>query len=100
MRKHLLYTLLLLVFMQQAYSQDSVRYRVILIGDAGEISVEQKAVISDAVEKNIAGKTIALFLGDNIYSKGMELPGSESATTSQNIVRAQYEGLRASVVTV
>src|SRR3954467_11904805 len=100
MRKHLLNTCLLLVFLQQAYSQDSVQYRVILIGDAGETSVEQKAVISDAVQKNIAGKTIALFLGDNIYPKGMELPGSESATTSQNILQSEYQGLRTAGVPV
>ena len=100
MRKHLLNTFLLLAFLQQAHSQDSVRYRVILIGDAGEISEEQKAVISDAVEKNIAGKTIAFFLGDNIYPKGMELPGSKSATIIAKYFTVAIRGITGAGVPV
>lgn len=75
-------------------AQDSVQYRILLIGDAGETNPEQQAVLKDALQKNIAGKTIALFLGDNIYPRGMELPGHKSFTSSQDILRSQFTDLR------
>ncbi|MEP7107338.1 MAG: BamA/TamA family outer membrane protein [Ferruginibacter sp.] len=100
MRKILSHLALLGAFLQYATAQDSVQYRVILIGDAGEVSVEREAVLQDAVQKTIAGKTTALFLGDNIYPKGMELPGSKGAQTAQDILRSQYAGLRKAGVPV
>ncbi len=94
MRKLLFSTALLFAGLQHGVAQDAVQYRVILIGDAGEINEAQKAVILDAVQQNIAGKTITLFLGDNIYPKGLELPGNKSEQSSKDILRSQYEGLR------
>ncbi|MEP7141727.1 MAG: BamA/TamA family outer membrane protein [Ferruginibacter sp.] len=94
MRKFLSNIILLFSLLQYVTAQDAIQYRVILIGDAGEMSAEQKAVLLDAAQKNIAGKTIALFLGDNIYPKGMELPGNKGAQASQDILRSEYEGLR------
>ncbi|MBC7889314.1 MAG: BamA/TamA family outer membrane protein [Ferruginibacter sp.] len=100
MRKLLFTVIVLFTFLQYAWAQGTVEYRVILIGDAGEINIEQKAVLLDAVQKNIAGKTIALFLGDNIYPTGMEFPGTKTAQGSQDILRSQYEGLRKAGVPV
>jgi hypothetical protein len=75
------------------FAQDDVQYRVILIGDAGELNAEQQLIINDAVSKSIPGKTLALYLGDNVYPKGVELSGAKKQT-SLNILRAQFEKLR------
>lgn len=63
--------------------QDSVRHRIILIGDAGEINDLQSKTLTDAASLVMPGKTTVLFLGDNIYPRGMGLPGSreENRTT-------------------
>ena len=53
-------------------AQADLQYRVLLIGDAGEINPQQQAMILDAAAKAIPGKTIVLFLGDNIYPRGLE----------------------------
>ncbi|MEJ7587708.1 MAG: metallophosphoesterase [Ferruginibacter sp.] len=92
--KFLLFPGILALFFFQSTAQDYIRHRVILIGDAGETNEEQKAVLQDAVKQNIPGKTIAIFLGDNIYPKGMELPGTKGAVETEQILRSQYEGLR------
>lgn len=74
-------------------AQDSVQVRVILIGDAGEINAVQQSILEHAIQNNIPGKTIALFLGDNIYPKGVELSGTKREA-SLAILRSQFEGLR------
>jgi hypothetical protein len=66
---------------------------VILIGDAGEINAAQRSILSDAVNRSLPGKTIALFLGDNIYPAGME-NGAEKRKTSEAVLRSQFKGLR------
>ena len=68
-KKHLFYCFLF--YCLQVHAQDDVHYRVILIGDAGEINPVQQAIINDAVSKSIPGKTLTLFLGDNVYPKGI-----------------------------
>ena len=90
-----LYTLisLLAICTAPVAAQTDVQARVILIGDAGEINTTQKAILQDAISKSIPGKTIALFLGDNIYPKGVEL-SPEKKEAALNILRAQFEGLR------
>ena len=93
--KYLLLPLLLLLdFYQAAWSQDSIRYSLLLIGDAGEITPIQGSVITDAVKRSVPGKTSALFLGDNIYRRGMGLDGIEATKTAE-ILRRQYLPLRA-----
>jgi hypothetical protein len=93
MRKHI-YTLFLLSSAFLAKAQDSVVYRVILIGDAGEISKEQQKVIPIAAGQVIKNKTTVLYLGDNIYPTGMALPGSKNETATQDILRSQYSPMR------
>lgn len=56
---------------------DSVITRMILIGDAGEMDLQQGGVIGHAVEYVLKGKTTVFYLGDNIYPRGMGLPGSK-----------------------
>lgn len=74
-------------------AQDSLQCRIILIGDAGEVNAAQQAILSSAIEKKIPGKTIVLFLGDNVYPQGIELSGDKK-DSSVRILRSQFEGLR------
>jgi hypothetical protein len=78
---------------QYLFAQDSIQYRVILIGDAGEINTSQKAILSDIINRSLPDKTMALFLGDNVYPKGIETEATKQQT-SQSILRSQFEGLR------
>src|SRR3989337_2714797 len=51
---------------------DSVKARVILIGDAGEL-IKGQASVLDAIRKNIKldKKTTVVYLGDNLYDAGL-----------------------------
>ncbi|MEO6314606.1 MAG: metallophosphoesterase, partial [Chitinophagaceae bacterium] len=99
MTKRYLLLLPLLFCLLIGSAQEEVQFRVILIGDAGEINSTQAAILKDAISKSIPGKTIALFLGDNIYPRGVELtPGKKEAAL--NVLRSQYEGLRKNDVPV
>ncbi len=89
----LLLNVLLLPFMVTA--QDSpVSRRIILMGDAGEINSGQQAVIRHAAGQVLPGKTMALYLGDNIYPRGMGLPGSSEEKQTQQILLSQYGAMR------
>ncbi|WP_129715625.1 BamA/TamA family outer membrane protein [Pedobacter sp. SYP-B3415] len=77
-----------------------VEQRVILIGDAGEMDRQQGGVITTALEKVIAGRTRVMYLGDNIYPRGMGLPGSRERAETEAILRSQYQPFRAAGVPV
>jgi hypothetical protein len=74
-------------------AQDSVSARMIFIGDAGEMSPAQSRVISGAAARVIAGKTTVMFLGDNIYPRGMSLADDHSR--GESILRSQFVPLSA-----
>ncbi|HJP64076.1 MAG TPA: BamA/TamA family outer membrane protein [Mucilaginibacter sp.] len=96
MKKFLLFCWIILAgsaFLAKA--QDSVVHRVILIGDAGEIDKQQMAVLGFAANSVIKNKTTVLYLGDNIYPRGMALPGSPDTTRTQNILKSEYAPMRA-----
>jgi len=76
-----------------ATAQDSIIHRVILIGDAGETNDKQGSVIPYAVNHIIPEKTTVMYLGDNIYPRGMGLEGATQENTQQ-ILRSQYEPMR------
>ncbi|PIH03428.1 hypothetical protein CS542_02435 [Pedobacter sp. IW39] len=44
-------------------AQDSLKYRVIFIGDAGEMNVAQRESLKNAAKHVIAGKTTVMYLG-------------------------------------
>ena len=52
--------------------KDSITQRIILIGDAGQLTNGKHPVV-DAVKKNIPldNKTTVIFLGDNLYKNGL-----------------------------
>jgi UDP-2,3-diacylglucosamine pyrophosphatase LpxH len=74
---------------------DSIISRVIFIGDAGEMDAGQSAVIKHAAGNVLKGKTIVMFLGDNIYPKGIGLPGSAEEAETKAILRSQFTPMRA-----
>ncbi|SFH03693.1 BamA/TamA family outer membrane protein [Pedobacter insulae] len=77
-----------------AYAQDSVKYRVILIGDAGEMNDGQKESLKNAAKHVIKGKTTTLYLGDNIYPVGMAIPGYGDFAETSKILQSQFKPMR------
>jgi Calcineurin-like phosphoesterase len=75
-------------------AQDSILTRIIMIGDAGEINKEQQAVIPTASNLVIPHKTTVIYLGDNIYPRGMGLPGSPEEEETKSILQSQYKPMR------
>ena len=91
-----IYSLLfLLLFSTLAGAQDSIVARIIFIGDAGEINTQQKAILNNASDKIVPGKTTVMFLGDNIYPRGMALPDDADTSVTMQILRSEYEPMRA-----
>jgi hypothetical protein len=74
---------------------DSVTTRIVLIGDAGEMDMQQGGVIAHAASQIIKGKTTVFYLGDNIYPRGMGLPGSKEEQDTKEIIKSQYTPFRA-----
>lgn len=64
--------LLLLLNLSLCAQTDTIAQRIILIGDAGQLTNGKHPVV-DAVKKNITldDKTTILFLGDNLYKTGL-----------------------------
>jgi len=94
--KRLLILILILSWSGIAWAQKpAVVSRVILIGDAGEMDTQQSQVLKHAASQVIKGKTTVLFLGDNIYPRGMGLPGSAEEQKTKEILQSQYVPLRA-----
>lgn len=89
--------ILLLLLTVQSWAQDSssIVARVIFIGDAGEIDRDQSRVISHAAGQILQGKTTVVYLGDNIYPRGMGLPGSAEEQETKEILSSQYKPMRA-----
>lgn len=77
-----------------AYAQDSVKYRVILIGDAGEMNDGQKQSLYNAAKHVIKGKTSTFYLGDNIYPVGMAIPGYGDFEETSKILQSQFKPMR------
>lgn len=78
-----------------ASAQSEIKSRVIFIGDAGEINFKQETIIGYAADLIIKDKTTVIYLGDNIYPRGMGLAGSEEEGVTRNILRSQYKPMRA-----
>ncbi|MBC7851475.1 MAG: metallophosphoesterase, partial [Chitinophagaceae bacterium] len=87
MRK-LLFLLFLSAFSPLAGQQLS--HRFYLIGDAGELSINQnglKALLEQ--HNNTSIQSTVLFLGDNIYPKGMPKEGAKGREKTEQIMQAQ-----------
>lgn len=67
-----IFSFLLITTALFTYGQDSLQARIILIGDAGQLTEGRHPVVS-AVQKHVKfnDKTIVLYLGDNLYKTGL-----------------------------
>lgn len=82
-------------FFEHATAQDSIIQRVIFIGDAGEINDKQESVIPHAANHILSGRTTVMYLGDNVYPRGIGIEGSADQESTRKILRSQYEPMRA-----
>lgn len=95
MIKKLLFTFSLLFLATIGFAQDTdVKYRVILIGDAGEMNNGQFESLKNAAKHVIKGKTSTFYLGDNIYPDGMAIPGIGNFEVTSKILRSQFQPMR------
>lgn len=92
-KKFTLFTISLFACLH-TFAQNEVKYRVIFIGDAGEINTSQTVDIKSAAKLIIPNITTTVFLGDNIYPYGMGLPGSAEETETKKILQSQFEPMR------
>ena len=70
---------------------DTVRQRIFLIGDGGELVAGKHPVI-DWLKKNVDwddARNTALFLGDNIYPEGLPTEGEEGYEDAKEIIDYQ-----------
>ena len=76
-----------------------IEKRMIVFGDAGEINPAQHFLIQKAQDLLLKDKTVAFFVGDNIYPDGMALEDKEKEKT-ENILKSQFEDFRKAGVPV
>ena len=79
----------LFLFLSLNLYGQTIKHRLILLGDAGEINEGQRLSIQKASELIIAEQTSVYFLGDNIYPLGMGLD-SANASEGQQILQSQF----------
>ncbi|MDQ7949771.1 MAG: BamA/TamA family outer membrane protein [Pedobacter sp.] len=89
-----LFLVLFVCLALQAAAQDSVKYRVILIGDAGEMNAGQMASLKNAAKHVIKGKTSTFYLGDNVYPVGFAIPGYGNRVETAKILQSQFQPMR------
>lgn len=93
MHKRLLAILLCLCGLS-AFAQSDVKYRIILIGDAGEINGGQEESIQTAAKHVIKDKTTTVFLGDNVYPVGFAIPYHGDFAETSKILQSQFKPMR------
>jgi hypothetical protein len=95
-------SLLFLIFLLLAYvvyaqpQTDSVTYTLFFVGDAGEPFIIDDPV-GDALRarvKNSGSNTTVVFLGDNIYPKGMPGSHEKGRTIAEKIIQAQVDWIK------
>ncbi|SHO59884.1 BamA/TamA family outer membrane protein [Algoriphagus zhangzhouensis] len=93
--KKLISILFLLFWAIAADAQESeIKFRVYLIGDAGELENEEHPVIKHVRKQVSETPSIlshVLFLGDNIYPQGMPAIGDEDRKEAEFILKTQLD---------
>lgn len=77
------------------FAQDSIRYRVIFIGDNGKVNAEQQKIFQHAANNVLEKRTTVFYLDNNQYLQGKIPADSKEGRTSLSILRSQYEPMRA-----
>ena len=93
--KYLLLLIFINIITTAGFAQDSIRYRVIFIGDEGEMNAEQQKILQHAANNILEGRTTTFFLNENKYLQGKVQVDSKEGRTAQKILRSQYESMRA-----
>ncbi len=92
LNKNIVIAGLLLLASSRLYAQtDTIAQRIILIGDAGELTKDKQHPVASAVKKFITldNKTTVLFLGDNLYSTGLPDSLSANYTAARAVLDSQ-----------
>ncbi len=92
------FVFILSLFLGLVQAQE-IEKRMIVFGDAGEINPAQHFLIQKAQDLLLKDKTVAFFVGDNIYPDGMALEDKEKEKT-ENILKSQFEDFRKAGVPV
>ncbi|MFA9454201.1 MAG: metallophosphoesterase, partial [Candidatus Aminicenantaceae bacterium] len=80
---------------QPAPSPDAIRYRLLLLGDAGAPR-EDEPNLSLLMQwaQEVPARTMVIFLGDNVYSDGMPPPDTPERTERERRLQAQIDVIR------
>ncbi|MGZ8558945.1 MAG: BamA/TamA family outer membrane protein [Chitinophagaceae bacterium] len=98
--KCLLYLVISFVITAPGFAQDSIRYRVIFMGDAVPFALangmnkEQQEILRHAAAAILEHKTTVFYLDENKYLQGKIPAVSKESKTAQNNLRLQYEMMR------
>ena len=88
--KYLLILVFGIVLSKMGLAQDSLRYRIIFIGESGaEPKLQQHAA-----GNIIRGKTSVIYLDENTYLRGKLQPGSNEEKEAQQALQSQYAQMR------
>ncbi|MXV16798.1 polyphosphate kinase 1 [Hufsiella ginkgonis] len=75
-------------------AQDSPVYRMVLIGNAGSVNAVQQQVIKHAAANVLPNSTSVLYLGDNVYPRGVALPGQPGEKETHEVLISQFAPMR------
>ncbi|MGK2863761.1 MAG: BamA/TamA family outer membrane protein [Chitinophagaceae bacterium] len=92
--KFLLNLVFIVIFMLSGFGQDSIRYRIIWIGDAGKKKGEKQLISEHAASNILRNKTAVIYLDKNEYLPGNVNPGGKDANDRQSKRRLQYVQMR------
>ena len=93
--KYLLLLIFTTVITAAGFAQDSIRYRVIFMGDNKKMDAEGQKVFQHAANNILESRTTVFFMDDNQYLQGKLSPGSKDEKAAKVILRSQYEPIKA-----
>lgn len=86
---------LLLPFAAKGQSDNpEITERIIFIADAGDLNKAQTSLIADAASKIIRDKTVVVYLGNNIYPKGLPPGKHKKENAGKEVLASQYAPMR------
>src|SRR5687768_9271328 len=93
--KYLLSLIFTITITAAGFAQDSIRYRVIFISDAGKMTAEQQKIFQHAADNVLEKGTTVFYLDNNQYLQGKIEADSKEGRAARNILRSQYNPMRA-----
>ena len=78
-----------------APSPDAIRYRLLLIGDAGAPREDEPTLALLAKwAREVPNRTMVIFLGDNVYDSGMPPPGAPDRAEMERYLQTQIDVIK------